>query len=109
MLILPDLTGTKKHSQPKNMIFAPSTGGVGYPQLRNISDGTGDIAVATSEYAKFATKPIPPSNYSGNITVIIGWYKNYADAAGVYQLTLRTLGDLGKGFEPYLTSVDYTK
>ena len=101
--------GNKKALSAENMIFAPSTGGVGYPQLRNISDGTGDIAVATSEYAKFATKPIPPSNYSGNITVIIGWYKNYADAAGVYQLTLRTLGDLGKGFEPYLTSVDYTK
>ena len=46
---------------------------------------------------------------SGNITVIVGWYKNYTDAAGVYQLTLRTLDDLGKGFETYLSNINYTK
>ena len=101
--------GNKKALSSQNMIFAPSTGGVGYPQLRNISDGTGDVAIATSEYAKFATKPLPPSNFSGNITVIVGWYKNYTDAAGVYQLTLRTLDDLGKGFETYLSNINYTK
>ncbi len=101
--------GNKKALTAENMIFAPSTGGVGYPQLRNINDGTGDIAIATSEYAKFATKPLPPSNFSGNITLIVGWYKNYTDAAGAWQLTLRTLDDLGKGFETYLTNVNYTK
>ena len=41
--------GNKKALSSQNMIFAPSTGGVGYPQLRNISDGTGDVAIATSE------------------------------------------------------------
>lgn len=101
--------GNNKPLSAENLIFAPSTGGVGYPQLRNITDGTGTVAIATSEYARFATKPLPPSNYSGDITVIVGWYKNYANAAGVWQLTLRTLGDLGKGFEPYLANINYTK
>lgn len=101
--------GGNKPLSGETMIFAPSTNGVGYPQLRNISDGTGTISIATSEYARFANNPLPTSNYRGDITVIVGWYKNYTNAAGVWQLTLRTLGDLGKGFEPYLSSVNYTK
>lgn len=83
------------------MIFAPSTEGVGYPQSRDITDGTGTIVIATSEYAKFADYKLPSSTYRGNITVIVGWYKNYMDAAGDWQLTLRTISDLGKGFEKY--------
>lgn len=93
-----------------SLIFAPSTGGIGYPQLREITDPTGfKINIATSEYAKFALKPLPTSNYQGNITVLIGWYRNYTDQQGTWQLTLRTLGDLGEGFEGYLTEVGYTK
>ena len=84
-----------------NLIFAPSTDGAGYPQSRDITDGTGTIVIATSEYAKFATYKLPASTYRGNITVIIGWYKNYTDASGTWQLTLRTINDLGKGFEGY--------
>lgn len=90
-----------------NLIFAPSTNGGGYPQLRTINDGTGEISIATSEYAKFASQPLPTSNYRGNITVIIGWYKNSTKYAGVWQLTLRSLGDLGTGFEDYLNQVNY--
>lgn len=99
--------GNNKAITGENLIFAPSTNGVGYPQLRMINDGTGNVAIATSEFAKFATKPLPTSNYRGNITVIVGWYKNYTDAAGVWQLNMRTLGDLGKGYETYLNSVGY--
>ena len=87
------------------LIFAPSTNGAGYPQLRDINDGTGEISIATSEYAKFASYPIPASTYRGDITVIVGWYRNYTDAAGAWQLTLRTIDDLGKGFETYKANI----
>jgi len=87
------------------LIFAPSTNGAGYPQLRNINDGTGEISIATSEYAKFANYPLPASTYRGDITVIVGWYRNYTDAAGAWQLTLRTINDLGKGFESYKAKI----
>ncbi len=84
-----------------NMIFAPSTNGAGYPQSRDITDGTGTTVIATSEYAKFASYKLPASTYRGNITVIVGWYKNYIDASGTWQLTLRTINDLGAGFDGY--------
>lgn len=99
--------GSNKALTGENLIFAPSTNGVGYPQTRMINDGTGNVAIATSEYAKFATKQLPTSNHRGNITVIVGWYKNYTDAAGAWQLTLRTLDDLGKGYEGYLSQINY--
>lgn len=87
------------------LIFAPSTDGVGYPQSREIQDGTGSIFVSTSEYAKFAQKPLPTSNHRGHITAIVGWYNDRPgslDPRRIYhQLTLRSLKDLGKGFEQY--------
>lgn len=101
--------GDNKVIKPEEMIFAPSTGGIGYPQTRMITDGTGTIAIATSEYARFANKPLPTPNYRGDITVLVGWYKNYTNSKGAWQLTLRTLGDLGAGFEGYLESVNYSK
>ncbi len=89
-------------------IFAPSTNGIGYPQSREIQDGTGSVFVSTSEYAKFATKKIPASTYKGNITAIIGWYNDkdaVASNSKIYhQLTLRSINDLGKGFEGYLNA-----
>lgn len=87
-------------------IFAPPTDGIGYPQSREIQDGTGSIFVSTSEYAKFASKPLPPSTMKGNITAIVGWYNDkddpYDSSKIYHQLTLRSLKDLGKGFESYL-------
>ncbi len=99
--------GTNKPLAEGDAIFAPSTNGVGYPQLRKIADATGAIDIATSEYAKFATKPLPVSTYRGDITVIVGWYRNYVDQTGSWQLTMRSLGDLGRGFESYLEEVEY--
>lgn len=93
----------------KDKIFAPSTNGIGYPQSREIQDGTGSTVVATSEYAKFAQHRLPASTYKGNITFIVSWYRDKASAAGNYQLTLRTLGDLGIGFDGYLSAVNYTR
>ncbi len=90
-------------------IFAPSTNGIGYPQSREIQDGTGSIFVSTSEYSRFANYKLPDSSNRGNITSIVGWYNdkdNPASASKIYyQLTLRGLFDLGKGFESYHTSV----
>ncbi|MBP1637858.1 MAG: hypothetical protein H6Q18_647 [Bacteroidetes bacterium] len=87
------------------MIFAPSTNGVGYPQSREIQDGTGSIFVSTSEYSNFAKKPIPVSTMKGNITAIVGFYNDkdatLSSSKIYHQLTLRSLNDLGKGFEAY--------
>ena len=86
-------------------IFAPSTNGIGYPQAREIKDATGSIFIATSEYSKFARIPLPPSTTIGNITALVGWYNDkdaVVSSSKIYhQLTLRSLGDLGKGFEGF--------
>lgn len=94
-------------ANPSDFIFAPSTNGVGFPQSREIKDGTGSIFVSTSEYAKFATYALPPSSNRGNITAIVAWYndKDVSLVSGkiYHQLTLRSISDLGKGFESYLS------
>ncbi|MFZ4456683.1 MAG: DUF5689 domain-containing protein [Bacteroidales bacterium] len=86
-------------------IFAPSTNGIGYPQSREIQDGTGSVFVSTSEYSKFANRKLPASAYKGNITAIIGWYNDkdltQSSSKIYHQLTLRSISDLGKGFEGY--------
>lgn len=94
-------------------IFAPSTNGVGYPQSREITDGSGSVFVSTSEFAKFAKYKLPESKYIGNITAIVGWYNDKKPLVnpGVvteevyHQLTLRTISDLGVGYEGYLQEV----
>lgn len=109
-------TGNGSNSQKRpvrltdaELIFAPSTNGVGYPQSREIQDGTGSIFVSTSEYAKFATKVLPTSGHRGHITALIGWYNDKDEvlySSSIYhQLTIRTLSDLGKGFEAYHQSI----
>lgn len=89
------------------LIFAPSTNGVGYPQSREIQDGTGSLFVSTSEFASFAKKKLPSTMYRGNITAIVGWYNDkdasISSSKTYHQLTLRSLNDLGKGFEGYFT------
>lgn len=80
----------------KDKIFAPSTNGVGFPQAREITDGTGSIFIATSEYARFANKKLPTG--TGDIVAIVGWYNNRditIDPTKIYhQLTIRSLSDL---------------
>lgn len=89
-------------------IFAPSTNGVGYPQAREIQDGTGSIFISTSEYARFASYPLPYSNIKGDITAIVGWYndkdKSLKKDKIYHQLILRSINDLGRGFEKYHTA-----
>lgn len=94
-------------------IFAPSTNGVGFPQSREIQDGTGSVFISTSEYSRFAKRPLPGSQYKGNITAIVGWYNDKKTDINptkitteiYHQLTLRSLKDLGKGFENYHLSL----
>lgn len=77
-------------------IFAPPTNGVGYPQSREITDGTGSIFIATSEYARFANKKLPTG--TGDIVALVGWYNDKdenIDPTKIYhQLTIRSLSDL---------------
>jgi len=86
-------------------IFAPPTNGIGFPQSREIMDGTGSVFIATSEYSKFATYKLPAATLKGNITAIVGYYNDkdaIIDGSKIYhQLTIRSLNDLGKGFERY--------
>jgi len=77
-------------------IFAPSTNGVGFPQSRLITDewGFDRISISTSEFARFAKVRIPSKEYKGNVTAIVGWYKDRARFDGKAQLTIRSLDDL---------------
>ena len=75
-------------------IFAPSTNGIGYPQSRVIRDGTGWTVIATSEYSRFCNVRIPDPQYVGNITAIIGWYRDKTGSNGSVQLTICSLDDL---------------
>ena len=90
-------------------IFAPGTGGIGFPQAREITDGTGSIAIATSEDARFAQQRLPAPTYVGDIILIASWYKSKDSDTGGYQMTLRTLGDLGTGFDGYLNAINYKR
>jgi len=96
----------------RDRIFAPSTNGAGFPQAREIKDDTGSLRISTSEFALFANQPLPADTIVGDITVLIGFYNNThpeleAMREQYYQLTLRTLSDLGRGFEEYLRSIHY--
>ncbi len=60
--------------------FAPTTGGIGYPQSRCFMlNGTTDtiantLAIGTSEYAKFACAHLPEEEYIGSVTGIVSYY-----------------------------------
>lgn len=79
----------------------------GVPISRELEDANGGkIYVSTSEFSAFASKPLPSSSIVGDVTVIVGWYRDKEGTTqfpnpGGWQLTLRSLSDLGKGFEAY--------
>lgn len=76
-------------------IFAPSTNGIGYPQSRDIEDGTGGyVSIASSEYARFANVPLPTDEYRGDIVAIVSWYRDKSQYNGNVQLVLRGMYDL---------------
>lgn len=67
-------------------VFAPSTGNMGFPQSRIISDfNDNQTLVSSSEYCKFAHYYLPGANaygisgcvdYIGNVTGILGYYRD---------------------------------
>lgn len=79
----------------------------GVPIAREITDGTGTMNIATSEFAKFASQPLPDVSMKGDITVIVGWYRDKATSSGSWQLTISSLNNLGAGFEQYLNKINY--
>lgn len=60
--------------------FAPTTGGIGFPQSRCFMlNGTTDtiantLAIGTSEFAKFACAPLPEEEYIGSVTGMVSYY-----------------------------------
>jgi len=75
-------------------IFAPPTGGIGFPQSRVIRDATGWTVIATSEYSRFSNVRLPAPQYVGTITAIVGWYKDRDNREGNVQLVICSLNDL---------------
>ena len=90
-------------------VFGPTTGNVGYPQGRVISDGQLNTIVSTSEYAKYAHMYLPDAEYVGTVEGILGFYEDngrYAPTWKTWSISLRDLSDLklvnaqGKVWEP---------
>ena len=61
-------------------VFAPSTGNVGYPQSRYVTDGSmgslgsRKVLIAASEYAKYAHFYLPPKKYVGYVQGVLSYY-----------------------------------
>lgn len=71
-------TGSPLKDQNCN-VFAPTTNGLGFPQGRIIADGAGKMTlISTSEYAKFANFYLPDSEYWGEVTGILSYYRDNA-------------------------------
>ncbi len=75
-----DLSGTEYCTVDKNAnVFAPTTGGIGYPQSRLFAASGDTLAIGTSEYAKFACAPLPPNEYKGTIIGVVSYYWDRGD------------------------------
>lgn len=103
----------RKLLTPQTSFFGlPKPTITGVPIAREITDGTGRMNIATSEFAKFASQPLPATTFKGDILVLVGWYWDSVGTPkypryGSWQLTLRSLNDLGPGFEEYLKQINY--
>ncbi len=92
-------------------VFAPSTGGVGFPRARVISDGINHTLVANSEYVKFAHYYLPgcdangvsgASDYIGTVIGVLGYYRDnpkYDADEWDWSITPRSLAFMGWGTE----------
>jgi len=93
------LSGTYACStDPNANTFAPTTGGIGYPQSRCFGSPTDTLAIGTSEYSKFACAPLPSDEYRGSVTGMVSFY--YDNGAydlvtnKVWTITINGLDDL---------------
>lgn len=92
-------------------VFAPSTGNVGYPQSRFVTDGAERILVSSSEYAKYSHFYIPYEyvdekvkygTFKGTVRGIFGFYMDNAGRTpsttsewkSKWSITICDLGDL---------------
>ena len=95
-------------------VFAPTTGGIGYPQSRLFTCGGVDsvlavecLALGTSEYAKFACATLPNKAYRGSVTGFVSYYwdngKYSAVNNKVWSITINGLDwlDLKNGDEEW--------
>ena len=85
----PDPGDGEQHSEIN--VFAPTTGNIGFPQSRVLTDNTGKMLLcSTSEYAKYAHYYLPGASadptkavvgckdYKGTVTGILGFYLDNA-------------------------------
>lgn len=71
--------------------FGPTTGNLGFPQGRVISntDGTYKTLVSTSEYARYAYYYLPEAKYVGSVTGILGYYQDKgSDPVHIYKWSI---------------------
>ncbi len=82
--VLKELSGTLDCDDDGDAnVFAPTTGGIGYPQSRlftcgavvdSLIDVNDCLAIGTSEYAKFACAQLPNKRFCGSVTGFISYY-----------------------------------
>ena len=79
-------------------VFGPTTGNVGYPQSRYISDDNKNMTlVSTSEYAKYAYYYLPDAKYVGSVVGILGYYYDnaqYDPDGGEWSVTPNNINDI---------------
>ena len=78
-------------------VFGPTTGNVGYPQSRYVSDGTAKVLISTSEYAKYAYYYLPAEKYVGSVTGVLGYYMDnggFDPDGGEWSITPNNMGDI---------------
>ena len=89
-------TGNPEEDENAN-VFGPTTGNVGYPQSRVITDGKLYTQVSTSEYAKYAHMYLPAAEYIGTVEGILGFYMDnagYSETWKTWSISLRDLNDV---------------
>ena len=103
----PDPGDGKSHSEIN--VFAPTTGNIGFPQSRVITDNSGKVLLcSSSEYAKYAHYYLPGASadptkavvgckdYKGTVSGILGFYM---DNAGDFPQSSTDKGDNTKGYK----------
>jgi len=103
----PDPGDGKSHSEIN--VFAPTTGNIGFPQSRVITDNSGKVLLcSSSEYAKYAHYYLPGASadptkavvgckdYKGTVSGILGFYM---DNAGDFPQSSTDRGDNTKGYK----------
>lgn len=102
----PETNSGNPTTDGNSAVFGPTTGNLGYPQSRCITDGSKWTLVSTSEYAKYAHYYLPYERvndaviygtYKGTVRGILGYYMdnaNYAPDQAKWSITICDLGDL---------------